>query len=266
MTHRLVDTVSKINLRQAKPVRLFEQAVEQIKMLILDGHLKPGDRLPSENELSQLLNVSRSSVREALRSLESGGLIQVRSGSGAFVSEDALVLSSVNEAMQRLLRRKDLVLQLLEVRQAIERLSVVQAAQFASNEELDELEEIIQQQASLTSDLSPDSLERLAQLDMSFHLALSKASKNDIVFEIISALVPSFREDNRAVFYVEEGISLVEEHRQIMEALRAHDPVAAEKSMQMHIGRVAQEIRSLQRIQATENAHLVSEERSVKME
>ena len=91
-------------------MRLFEQAVEQIKKLIMTGHFRPGDKLPSENELSQLLNVSRSSVREALRALESNGLIQVKSGAGAFVSDDALVISTLNDAMQRLLQRKDRVL------------------------------------------------------------------------------------------------------------------------------------------------------------
>ena len=78
--------------KRMRPMRLFEQAVEQIRTLIAGGQLKPGDKLPSENQLSKMLEVSRSSVREALRALESKGIITVKSGSGAFVSNDALVL------------------------------------------------------------------------------------------------------------------------------------------------------------------------------
>jgi len=105
MAQKIAEKVSGLKFRQARPVRLFEQAVDQIKKLIISGHLRPGDKLPSENELSHLLNVSRSSVREALRALESNGLIQVKSGAGAYVSDDALVISSINDAIKRLLTR-----------------------------------------------------------------------------------------------------------------------------------------------------------------
>lgn len=245
MAQKISDKVPSLKFRQAKPVRLFEQAVEQIKKLIISGHLRPGDKLPSENELSQLLNVSRSSVREALRALESNGLIQVKSGAGAFVSDDALVISSINDAMHRLLSRRNRVLKLLQVRGAIESMVAAQAATTITDIELQQLGNILENQKRVVLNKPENYLEDLAILDAEFHLALCQAGENDIASEIISALLPSFQDDNKAIFYFEKGILLVEEHQRILDALIQGDAHRAETEMRSHIGRVMQEFESL---------------------
>lgn len=245
MTQKIVDSVSSLKLRQAKPVRLFEQAVEQIKHLILNGQLRPGDKLPSELELSQLLNVSRSSVREALRSLESNGLIQVRSGAGAFVTDDAVVISTINDSLQRLLLRKDLVLQLLQVRGAVECMVVALAAPVITQQKLYELYDLVQQTESVVLNRPEGYLAQLAELDTQFHASLCEAGGNEIAAEILQTLERIYQEDNKAIFYFEKGIMLVEEHHRILDALAAHDAARAEKEMRNHIGRVMQEFRSL---------------------
>ena len=245
MTQKITEKVSNINLRQAKPVRLFEQAVDQIKKLIVSGHLRPGDKLPSENELSQLLNVSRSSVREALRALESNGLIQVKSGAGAFVSDDALVIGSIQSAMQRLLTHRHRSLKLLQVRGAIECMIVAQAAETITPEELQHLDAMLERQGWVVQNRPENYLEDLATLDTEFHLALCQTGENDIASEIISALLPLFHDDNKAIFYFEKGILLVEEHQRILDALSQHDAHEAEAEMRAHIGRVMQEFESL---------------------
>ena len=236
-------------LRRAKPVRLFEQAVEQIRSLILEGTLKPGDKLPSENKLSEMLDVSRSSVREALRSLESKGIITVKSGTGAFVAEDALVFSSMNDAVIRLVQRKDQLLQLLQVRWAMECLSASLASSSITESELEKLEAIVDHQEAVVKDGSkPDSLNDLARSDEQFHVELSKIGGNEIVSEIISALVPAFYEDNKAIYVVEKGPKLVKEHRQIIAALRERVPEHAESAMRNHLSRVIDEVKELQRV------------------
>lgn len=245
MAQKITEKVTNLKFRQARPVRLFEQAVDQIKKLIVSGHLRPGDKLPSENELSQLLNVSRSSVREALRSLESNGLIQVKSGAGAFVSDDALVISSINDAMQRLLTRRNRVLKLLQVRWAIESMVVAQAASSITSAEIILLSHMLNQQKMVVENRPEDYLEELSILDAEFHLAICQAGENDIASEIISALLPSFQEDNKAIFYFEKGILLVEEHQRILDALSIGDAQKAEMEMRAHIGRVMQEFESL---------------------
>ena len=156
MAEKFSAAVSKFSWRRAKPVRLFEQAVEQIKGLILEGHLKPGDKLPSEKELGKMLDVSRASVREALRSLESNGIVEVKSGSGTYIAKDAVVLSSMNEAVLRLFRRRNEVVQLLQVRQAMERLSVSLAAKSITPKQIEELENIIDGSISRSHSSSRD--------------------------------------------------------------------------------------------------------------
>ncbi len=128
MQHDVATKVSRLRLRHTKPVRLFEQAVEQIRALIHEGRLKPSDKLSGGNTLSKMLDVSRSSIREALRAFQSKGIVQIRSGAGSFVSKDALVLSSVNDAVRRLMDRRDMDLQILQVRGAMECLSAPFAA------------------------------------------------------------------------------------------------------------------------------------------
>ena len=234
--------------RRAKPVRLFEQAVEQIRSLILEGYLKPGDQLPSENQLSKMLDVSRSSVREALRALEGKGIIIVKSGAGAFVAEDALVFGSVNDAISRLVQRKDQLLQLLQVRWAMECLSISLASNAITERELAELEAIVNRQEAVVKDGSgPDSISELARLDEEFHIGISRIGGNEIVGEIINALMPSFYEDNKTIFIVEKGPKLVEEHRQIIKALSDRDPERAEAYMKEHLGRVIEEVQKLER-------------------
>ena len=99
--------------------RLSDKAVGQIKALIEDGRLKPGDKLPAERELIKLLSVSRASLREALRILEVLGLIEVRTGIGAFVMlTDVGALPAEWNAL--LIKTKQEMIDLLEVREALE--------------------------------------------------------------------------------------------------------------------------------------------------
>jgi GntR family transcriptional regulator, transcriptional repressor for pyruvate dehydrogenase complex len=194
------------------------------------------------------LDVSRSSVRETLRALESNGIIEVRSGAGAFVSEDALVLNSMNDAIMRLMKRKDLVLQLLLVRGAIECLSAAQAASNIEPAQMTALIDLVHTQEGLIQSTDDHSaISKLASLDEEFHIALSKASGNEIIYEIISALVPAFSQDNQAIFVLEKGYKLVDEHRQILDAITQGDPLGAEKSMHKHIQRVIDEVREIRR-------------------
>ena len=74
-------------LKKVERIRVFDQAVVQLRAAILDGQYPPASRLPTEQELCDVLDVSRSTIREALRVLETEGLIEVRRGSGAYVAE-----------------------------------------------------------------------------------------------------------------------------------------------------------------------------------
>ncbi len=110
-------------LRPIKKTRLYEGVVSQIEHLIRTKKLSPGDRLPSERELATTLGIGRASVREALRTLDSTGLIDVRSGQGAFLRNLSVdpYLASIRESLSFLLDvREETLLELWEVRQGLE--------------------------------------------------------------------------------------------------------------------------------------------------
>ncbi|MBM4430780.1 MAG: FadR family transcriptional regulator [Chloroflexi bacterium] len=232
----------ELKLRPVRPIRLFEQVVEQLQALIVSGDLRPGDKLPSEADLSSAHGVSRASVREALRALESKGVITVRSGAGAFVARRPFSFSAPSEAVEWLLSQRDSLLELLRVRESIEGLTASLAATSICSESLSELRQIVEQQSQLSGSLP--SLECLAELDVRFHLLIAEASGNTLAKEIVDAIVPAFCESNRAVLYVGSGNmqKTVQEHQRIINALAARDAHAAEAAIRAHIARVRTDI------------------------
>lgn len=236
--------MSDLNLRPVKPVRLFEQVAEQIQSLIVEGQLQPGDRLPSEAELGAAHGVSRSVVREALRALESKGLIQVRSGAGASVASRPFSFSAPSEAIEWLLSRRDSLMQLLQLRVSVEGMTASLAAGSRSDDLLEELRQVVQEQRDLSG--SASNLDRQVELDVRFHTLIADASGNDIAEEIVSRIVPAFCDSNRAVLYLKANMEqTLEEHHRIIDALASGEPSKAEAAMRAHIARVQAEIESL---------------------
>jgi GntR family transcriptional repressor for pyruvate dehydrogenase complex len=239
--------MSKLELNQVRRVRVFEHAVNQIRAVIERGDLEPGDRLPTEQMLSQDLNVSRSSIREALRVLEAEGLIEVRRGSGAFVAPRTSWKSSTRSAIAAWIgQRQEALHQLLEVREYIEGLTARLAATSATDALIDKLRKIVQEQASSCPD-EPD-VDAIAELDNHFHLQISAASGNDIADEIMNHILPSFNQSNKAVIFAgQRAEDIVQEHRAIVEAIAARDGNAAERAMRAHITQVQRVIRNIQK-------------------
>jgi GntR family transcriptional regulator, transcriptional repressor for pyruvate dehydrogenase complex len=247
--------MSPLRLQPARHVRLFEQAVDQIKELIMVGELQPGDKLPSETDLSRELDVSRSSIREALRALESQGIIEVRSGAGSYVTQQPFSFSSVREAVTWLSRRRDLLLPILQVRQALEVLAAGMAAANADADVHDELTRLVDEQALLFDPstgpsvdiLNEGDIQRLAELDVQFHQVIAAASGNPVADELIATIVASFSQSNKAIIYAGKGAQrTIADHRAIAAAICAADTPAAEQAMRAHLERVARELGEFQ--------------------
>lgn len=237
---------SDLNLRQIQPVRLFEQVVRQLQALIVEGKLQPGDRLPSEARLSERHGVSRSVVREALRALESKGMIAVRSGAGAFVASPHASFRATSEAIEWLATQRESLRQLLQVRESVEGLTASLAAAVLPEHVLAELQDIVRRQRELAG--LESNLEQQVELDVRFHTLIAAVSGNTIAEEIIGRIVPAFCDSNRAVLYLKANINqTLREHQAIVEALASGDPASAEQAMRAHVARVRGEIESLQR-------------------
>src|ERR1700675_4389369 len=154
--------------------KVYEEVAKQIERLILKK-LKPGDKLPSERELAEMLEVSRSSIRDAIRSLELVGLVEPRQGAGTIVRERAAD-SVANPFLNVLNRRHELVAELLDFRKMIEPPLAARAATHVTPEEISEMEEILQREQE-----KHDRGDAAISEDAEFHYSIALASGNTVV-------------------------------------------------------------------------------------
>ncbi len=209
--------------------RVYEEVAKQIERLILKK-LKPGDKLPSERELAELLRVSRGSIRDAIRSLELVGLVEARQGTGTIVREisaDALVHPFANA----LKRRKELVSELLDFRKMLEPPLAARAATRATPEEVLEMEEILRRQEERQRQGDAAVAE-----DAEFHYSVALASDNSVVLKVIDILMDVLR-DTRARSLQVEGRPQrsLAGHRRVLAAIKSHDAEAARAAMRRHL-------------------------------
>lgn len=209
--------------------KVYEEVARQIERLILKK-LQPGDKLPSERELAETLSVSRSSIRDAIRSLELMGMVEPRQGTGTIVKEisaDALVNPLAN-----VLRRKEkAIAELLDFRLMLEPHLAARAATHASNDEISEMEEILdRQEAKLNKGDSaiPE--------DSEFHYSIALASGNSVVLKVLDTLMDLLRDTRERSLQVEgRPPKSLAGHRRILSAIKKHDSSAAESAMRRHI-------------------------------
>lgn len=209
--------------------RVYEEVAKQIERLILKK-LQPGDKLPSERELAELLRVSRGSIRDAIRGLELVGLVEPRQGTGTIVREisaDAVV----NPFANALKRRKELVSELLDFRKMLEPPLAARAATHASTEEILEMEEILRRQEEKQNQGDAAVAE-----DAEFHYSVALASDNSVVLKVIDILMDLLR-DTRARSLQVQGRpqKSLTGHRRILAAIKRHDGDAAKAAMRRHL-------------------------------
>jgi GntR family transcriptional repressor for pyruvate dehydrogenase complex len=209
--------------------KVYEEVAKQIENLILHK-LKPGDKLPSERELADMLHVSRSSIRDAIRGLELTGLVEPRQGSGTIVREispDA----QVNPFAQALKRRQELVSELLDFRKMLEPPLAARAATHASPDEVLEMEEILRRQENKQKKGEPAVAE-----DAEFHYSIALASDNSVVLKVIDILMDLLRDTRaRSLQVADRSQRSLDGHRRILAAIKQHDSEAAKAAMRRHI-------------------------------
>ncbi len=224
-----------------KTKKIYEEIVEQIRQLIRDGDLNPGDRLLSERELSERLRVSRASVREALSALEIMGLIEVRPGEGTFIRQTS-VDSIIGPMALILSMEKDTIMELLQVRKVLEVEAVGLAAARASEEEKLLIKQAIEQ---MESDLKQGRLGEEA--DHKFHFAIAGATGNSILMRLMNTISDTMQHTllaSRKRLYESKGTPerLYTEHRQIYQAVAAGDVELARQLMYSHLEKVELEM------------------------
>ncbi len=231
--------LSRISFREVQPRRAYEEVVRQLQEAIVRGDLAPGNRLPSERELMTVFRVSRATVREALRVLERTGLITVRPGlGGAVVAEFSL--ASVEAPLELLLQLNQVTpAEMVEFRHAMETAAARWAAIRADEADLNRMRAAIR-----CSEESRGDWDRWHSADLQFHTALADASKNSvnrIVMKVLRGVLygeisSAFRElpDERRGA---EEVSMLADHRAILQAIERRDPDGATHAMRAHVER-----------------------------
>jgi GntR family transcriptional repressor for pyruvate dehydrogenase complex len=209
--------------------KVYEEVARQIERLILKK-LKPGDKLPSERELAETLGVSRSSIRDAIRSLELMGMVEPRQGAGTIVREISSE-SLANPLANVLKRKEELVSELLDFRKMLEPPLAARAAARISADEISEMEEILQRQQE-----KQNQGEAAVAEDAEFHYSIALASGNSVVLKVLDILMDLLRGTRERSLQVEgRPQRSLAGHRRILAALKRHDAEAAKSAMRRHI-------------------------------
>ncbi|MGH2963299.1 MAG: FadR/GntR family transcriptional regulator [Solirubrobacterales bacterium] len=224
------------------PLSLKEQVVRELTRLIDEGALSPGQRLPSERELSEQLNVSRGTVREAVQFLGALGLVEARHGSGTYVRESGL--TGLREEWRRWTRRhSDRVRSLLEVRRGLECLAAELAAERAGDEGLSALENSL---ALMEEAIAREDVPSLVDIDLGFHHALCAASQNRALADLAASLGEELIQERGATWDIPDRPRLsLDEHRAIYEAVQSHDPSRAREALRAHLASVERDVLEL---------------------
>jgi GntR family transcriptional repressor for pyruvate dehydrogenase complex len=213
---------------------LSDIVVERIEKMILDQSLEIGEKLPSEQELGDMFGVSRTILREAMKTLKERGLVNIRVGDGAYVAKPEHTI--LKDFLNRLVILDNVKQnEVYEIRSALEVSGCGLAAERADDDEIERLEQIIGEM-----DRSRSNKPRWVELELEFHLTIAKASKNQLFFSLISPVI-GLMADTFEIGFVKNRSGAKDEgitgHRKILSAIKRRDRKAAERAMQDHIDR-----------------------------
>jgi GntR family transcriptional repressor for pyruvate dehydrogenase complex len=217
----------------SRNLSLSDKVVEQLTEAIVSRQILPGKRLPSERDLGEQFRVSRTVVREAMRSLVARGLVRVTSGRGVEVSE--IGSENVAESMRLLVRGREGLDygKVNEVRTALEVQTAGLAAERASVQNIDELEDICDQHER---SLREGDLAAAAELDFQFHRELTLASGNELLLGMLDSISDVLREvRNQAMTRPHVGEDGLQAHRRILKAVKSKVAATARDAMAKHL-------------------------------
>jgi len=219
----------KLDLQAVKSDRLYMKVADQLRKLITNEVIKPGERFPSERELAEQLGVSRPTIREAMIALELSGVIEIRTGSGIYVTQQPSKIT--NELSDKGVGP----FEILEIRYILEAEACALAAARITDEQIQALREAVKEMEE--EEKQPNSSEKA---DQKFHSIIANASQNSAIASVVdwlwqlrneSALSTTFLERIR-----EEGVHpSISEHKRILLALEQRNPEKARSAMKDHI-------------------------------
>jgi len=222
-----------VPFQAVEPLRLYRQIAGQIAALIESGEFPVGSRLPAERELAALLGVSRTSVREAIISLEIAGRVDVRVGTGIFVTSHASRLPDAGDAGPG-------PFELLAARKLVEGEIAALAARKSSATQLAALGECIARMEAHLDDFTVRE-----ETDRAFHVGLARATGNGALIRVVEELwnqrAEMWRRTQQHFHTRELALKTLRDHAAILKGVAARDPALARNAMHRHLARVERE-------------------------
>jgi GntR family transcriptional regulator, transcriptional repressor for pyruvate dehydrogenase complex len=228
--------------KQIKVRHISEEVFAQIKAAILEGRLRPGQKLPTERELVKELGVSRVPIREAIRLLANMGLIETRQGDGSYVR--SLLSDRLRDPLSHIIKDNvEKIFELLEVRKQIETWSAYYAAQRATAEDIAALGRIIDETKSYVKkkDTPP------VRLDADFHLTVAQCSRNTIQAHLTHTVYDIFNDyfnflTENICFSSKYQQTILNQHFAVYDAIRKHDTQGARDRIMEHLSFVTEQL------------------------
>jgi len=216
-----------------------DDAIEAIKQMIVDGELKPGDRLPREADLAERLGLSRNSLREAVRALSLIHVLDVRRGDGTYVTslEPSVLMDAMGFVVD--FHRDDTVLQFFEARRVIEPVVTGMAATRMPKQDIDGLAVLLDSLGDAPT------AEELVANDLEFHRRIAAGAGNPVLASLVESVSGRTQRARTWRGITQEGVTerTLAEHRAIQQALATRQPDVATAMATVHIAGVEQWIR-----------------------
>lgn len=210
---------------------MSEQVAKSLAARITAGDWQPGEKLPSEAELCKAFSVGRSSLREALTSLAFIGLIRVRAGGGSYVAEQPSAYFTSSWLNSGTLNNEKALEEFIEARLILETELAGLCAERITQEEFDAAELLVERMREAVHNAN-----EFWKLDLSFHLAMGMAAKNEVLNNIIKSVREQMVDLISKSLLLQEGMEqAVGQHAKVLEALRQRNPAKAREAMRHHL-------------------------------
>lgn len=216
-----------MELQVIKTERLYVKVAEQLSKLVSDGAVLPGQRLPSERDLAEKLNVSRPTIREAMIALELSGIVEIRTGSGIYVTDKKPFVTSEDKGVGPF--------EILEIRTILETEACALAAKNITDEQITQLKATVIEMEE--EEKRPDNSEKA---DGKFHIIIAEASQNSAISSVVSWLWQLREQSDLSSAFAARlrkgGVHpSIQDHKDIVTALEKRSPTKARKAMKIHL-------------------------------
>ena len=224
-------------------VRVSDAKAQRLLVLIENGTFKVGDRLAGQRDMAKIMDIGRSSLREAIRYLEILGVLETRPGLGTFVISDKP--KSFDTPLDRwLIENRDDVYMVFEAREAVETKAAELASKRAKQDDIKALRDILNK---MEIAIKNDDFEEITHQDIAFHNAISKASNNEFLCQIVDSIQDALMKSRQAVLILPgRACRSLKEHHEILTAIQNSDSRAAREAMKKHLEFAVQDVASLE--------------------